>query len=174
MKFQDDWESSLDYTTSGLRMIPLDINLLYNYAGYNEKLGRFDIARDFFDFCCEIRPRWSDALFGQSVTYFKEGDFKSSKRKVKQAIANYKKDSLVSFEEMIYFRAMCYKNLGKFDKSIRDYHTLSSYFHQFEAQNMMNHLCSLILLSLKEDKYVHLDYLNRTRQIINTFSKCAP
>lgn len=88
-----DWASALDYLASGLRELPLEIKLLYNYASLNEKLERYDIALQFFDFCLEIRPRWTDALFGKAVTYFKLGEFKKSKKCVKTAIHNYKDDS---------------------------------------------------------------------------------
>jgi tetratricopeptide (TPR) repeat protein len=109
-----DWESSLDYLASGLRELPLEIKLLYNYACVNEKIGNYQTALQFFDFAMEIRPRWTDALFGKAVTYFKLGHFKQSKKCVKTAIHNYKNDSFEKLAVMQYFQAMCYKNLGKF------------------------------------------------------------
>ena len=88
---------------SGLREIPLNLQLIYNYACVNEKLGRYDIAIRFFGYAIEIRPRWTDALFGQAVTYFKLGNFKMSKKCVKTAIHNYKNSCFEKLEVMQYF-----------------------------------------------------------------------
>ena len=75
----------------------MNINLLYNYACVNERLGRYDVALRFFQHAMEIRPRWTDALFGQAVTYFKLGKYCQSKDCVKTAIYNYKNDSFERF-----------------------------------------------------------------------------
>ena len=42
-------------------------------------------------------------MFGKAVTYFKLGEFKKSKKCVKIAIHNYKKDSFEQLEVMQYF-----------------------------------------------------------------------
>jgi len=34
---QEDYDTALDYLASGLRELPLNINLLYNYAVYSLK-----------------------------------------------------------------------------------------------------------------------------------------
>ena len=133
---------------SGLRELPLEIKLLYNYASINEKIGNYDMALKFFDFCKEIRPRWTDALFGKAVTFFKLGEFKKSKKCVKIAIHNYKSDSFEQLEVMQYFQAMCYKNLGKFKKAERDYAALTEVFRQEEANSIRSHVVWCILLPL--------------------------
>jgi len=48
MKTPDDWESAIDYLTSGIRKIPTSIHLLYNFAVISEILGRLSVARRFF------------------------------------------------------------------------------------------------------------------------------
>ncbi len=51
MKDHDDYETALDYLASGLRYIPLNLKLLYNYAAFNLKLFNHDIAIRFFGYC---------------------------------------------------------------------------------------------------------------------------
>ena len=64
-----------DYLNNGIRNIPLNTCLLYNYACVNERLGRFGTAIVFFNFVEQLRPTWIDCLYGQSVTYFKIGKY---------------------------------------------------------------------------------------------------
>jgi len=124
----EDWESAADYLSSGLRELPLNLHLLYNYAATNTKMGKYEIAIRFFKYAQEIRPRWTDALFGEAVTHFKLGEFKRAKKCIKLAIQHYKNDSFEKIEVMQYFKAMCYKNLGKYRKAKRDYGALLSIF----------------------------------------------
>ena len=90
MRHPRDWEPALDYLTSGLRELPLSVDLLYNYACINEKLGRPYIALKFFEHARELRPRWTDALFGEAVTYFKLGNYRKSQESISLAISNFK------------------------------------------------------------------------------------
>lgn len=122
---ENDWDSAIDYVTNGLRSNPLNLQLLFNFAVFNEKQGRINIARRFFKYCQDIRPRWCDALFGEAVTYYKDGNYKASKRCVKIAIKNFKNDSLQNPDEMLYFKAICYKHLEKYHKAQRDYGSLT-------------------------------------------------
>ena len=73
-------------------------------------------------------------MFGEAVTHFKLGDFKKSKKCVKIAIHNYKHNCFEKIEVMMYFRAMCYKNLYKFKKAERDYGALSAIFKNIESE----------------------------------------
>ena len=74
MKFANDWETSIDYIASGIKELPLNFNLLYNYACLSEKLGRIEIAIRFFEISMEVKPRWVDSLFALAIIYYKLGD----------------------------------------------------------------------------------------------------
>ena len=79
MMHPEDWETVRDYLNSGLRHLPLNSILLYNYAVANEKLKKYQTALTFFRIAQELKPRWADALFGEAVTLFKLGRYKESK-----------------------------------------------------------------------------------------------
>ena len=127
-KDADDWESASDYLASGLRELPLNITLLYNFAAVQERLGQYKKSLRFFGYCEELRQRWTECLFGQAVIYFKFGNFKKAKDLAKVAIYNYKQNSLPEFNHLLYFKAMCFKKLGKIEKAKRDYGYLTSVF----------------------------------------------
>lgn len=93
----------MDYIRNGLKELPLCPQLLYNYACANERIGKFQMAVKFFSYAQRVRPRWTDALFGEAVSHFKGQDFKSAKRCIKKAIKSYKDDSLEKLEVMVYF-----------------------------------------------------------------------
>ena len=86
MKHSEDWETALDYITSGIKESPLKFKLLYNYACLSEKLGRYFEAIKFFEFSMEIRPRFTDSLFALAVIYFKLGDYKKCENNIRVAI----------------------------------------------------------------------------------------
>jgi len=75
-------------------------------------------------------------------------DFKSAKRCIKRAIKSYKNDSLEKLEVMIYFQAMCYKNLRKFDKAKRDYGSLLAMYNRSEYGKILQHVTAMIILPL--------------------------
>ena len=76
----------LEYLRNGLRDIPDNPYLLYNYACINEMLMNFKQAQIFFNFCLEITPNWSDALYGIALCHFKQEDYKIAKKVVNKAI----------------------------------------------------------------------------------------
>ena len=41
-------EAGLDYLRNGLRELPLDYKLIYNYACSNEEIGNYEKAKRFF------------------------------------------------------------------------------------------------------------------------------
>jgi len=45
-----DYEAAIDYIRNGIRQIPLNFSLLYNFGIVNEKLGNFNIALKFLRF----------------------------------------------------------------------------------------------------------------------------
>ena len=45
-----DFESAMDYLRNGLKEIPLNPELLFNYANTNERLGKHHVAIKFFRF----------------------------------------------------------------------------------------------------------------------------
>jgi tetratricopeptide (TPR) repeat protein len=102
MRNSEDWETAIDFISSGLKEVPLKFKLLYNYACLSEKLGRFEEAINFFEFSMEIRPRCTDSLFALAVIYFKLGEYKECEHKIRVAIQNYKEDSKYRLEVMLY------------------------------------------------------------------------
>lgn len=132
MKNPEDWDTAIDFYTCGVRFLPLNPQLVYNLGSVYQNLGKFTISRMFYDHCLEIKPRWTEALFGKAVTYFKQGMYNDSRRCVKVAIKNFKNNSLAEFNHMVYFKAMCYKRLHKFNKARRDYESLSLLFKKGE------------------------------------------
>ena len=118
-----------DYLASGLRELPLNLTLLYNFACAQERLSRFKTALRFFDYCEELQQRWTECLYAKAVIHFKLGDYSKAKKLVKVAIYNYKHNSLPELNHMLYFKAMCYKKLGKINKAKRDYGYLTSVFN---------------------------------------------
>ena len=47
---QGDFEAAIDYLRNGIRQIPLNFSLLYNFAIINEKIGNFIIALKYLKF----------------------------------------------------------------------------------------------------------------------------
>lgn len=174
MRHPNDWEPALDYLASGLRELPLSLDMLYNYACINEKLGRPDIALKFFRHARELRPRWTDALFGEAVTHFKLGNYRKSQESIGLAIANFKEDSAVDLGVMLYFQAMCYKKLGDFKKARRDYVGLLALYRQSEGMTLLNHVIACVLLPLNEDRKYQFEFMESTLQLIQFFQPSPP
>lgn len=123
-----EFQSAMDYLRNGLKEIPLNPELLFNYANCNERLGKHKTAVKFFRFAQIVREGWSDAYFGEAVSHFEQQYFLEAKRCVKKAIywseenaknhsAKDHVDSKEDIQILKYFQAMCYKNLKKFDKA---------------------------------------------------------
>lgn len=174
MRHAGDWEPALDYLASGLRELPLNLEMLYNYACISEKLGRPELALKFFRHAREIRPRWTDALFGEAVTNFKLGDYKTSQERIALAIAHYKEDSSVDLGVMQYFQAMCYKRLGDYKKAKRDYGGLLARFRQSEGAGILNHVVASVLLPLNEDRRFQHEFMENTIKLLRFFQPCPP
>jgi hypothetical protein len=68
------------------------------------------------------------------------------------AIRSYKNDSYTPQEVMIYFRAMCYKNLRKFEKAKRDYLSIKSICDKTEKEAILQHVVKIILLPLDQNR----------------------
>lgn len=45
-----DFQSAMDYLRSGLKELPLNPELLFNYANTNERLGKHETSVKFFKF----------------------------------------------------------------------------------------------------------------------------
>ena len=151
MQASGNIEDGMDYIRNGLKELPLCPELLYNYACANESTGNFPTAVKFFAYAHQVRPRWCDALFGEAVSHFKMQDFKSAKRCIKRAIKSYKNDSKEKIEVMIYFQAMCYKNLRKYDKAKRDYGSLLAVYNRSEYGKILQHVTAMIILPLQKN-----------------------
>jgi len=148
--------------------------MLYNYACISEKLGRPQVAIKFFRHAQEIRPRWTDALFGEAITHFKLGDYHASQECMKLAIHNYKDDSSVDLGVMQYFQAMCFKKMGDSAKAKRDYGALLAVFKQNEGMGILNHVVSAVLLPLNENRKFQHDFMDNTISLIQFFQPCPP
>ena len=72
-KFQEGNSDDLaiDFLRNGIREIPTNPELLYNYACANEKIGNYQTAIKFFEFASQLKNNWPDALFGEAITHFK-------------------------------------------------------------------------------------------------------
>lgn len=113
-------------------------------------------------------------MYGEAVTHYKIGDFKQSKKCVKIAIKNYKVDSLQDPNEMLYFKAMCYKHLEKYSKACRDYGALSAIFKENEKSNMLKHITKLLLIINDENKFNQDLTIKDTIDLVHTFCPCEP
>lgn len=103
-------EAAIDYYKQGLRIQPTCESLLYNLACAFEKLGKRQNTLLWFKYALQLKPRWTDALYGVAVTQFKSGDFNSALEFIERAVETYRQ-GLVSLNCMIYLRSMCYKCL---------------------------------------------------------------
>ena len=81
-----DFEAAIDYIRNGIRQIPLNFSLLYNFGVVNEKLGNYNIALKFFRFAQTVNPKSADALYGEAVVSFKMGKYRDSLLATKKAI----------------------------------------------------------------------------------------
>ena len=57
-------EDGMDYLRNGIKELPLNPQLLYNFACANERIKRYEMAIKFFEFAEKCKARWPDALFG--------------------------------------------------------------------------------------------------------------
>ena len=69
--------------------IPTNPELLFNYACANERLGNYRVAIQFFQFAYDVRPDWSDALYGLAIAHFKLCEYKKACKLIKQTIKIY-------------------------------------------------------------------------------------
>ena len=70
--------SLINYLKNGLRNIPLEPLMLYNFAVAHERVGCDRFALLFFKFARMARLNWTDAWFGEAVTNFKLKLFEQS------------------------------------------------------------------------------------------------
>jgi hypothetical protein len=75
---------------------------------------------------------------------------------------------------MQYFQAMCYKNLGKFNKAQRDYGALTTHFKHNENEALLDHVVGVMLLTLNDNRYQHEDLMRRNVSLIHTFNPVKP
>ena len=189
MQLQPDgsgkFEDAIDYLKNGIRNLPLNSCLLYNFACVNEKIGNFGTAIKFFGFLEKLRPKWVDSLYGMAVSFFRIGNYKTAKQIIKKAIIYLKNNeheknpkshneeypNLENLDVLIYFRATCYKNLGKFDKSFQDYKALKGKLYLKQGHNMMKHLISIILLPLMKDRRQQFDIVDYQMQLMREYQR---
>ena len=161
----------MDYLRNGIKELPLNPQLLYNFACANERIERYEIAIKFFQFAEKCKARWPDALFGQAICHFKLHDFKASKKCTKIAIKAYKNDSMIPQEVMLYFQAMCYKNLRKFDKASRDYLGFKVLYDKTEKDAILQHVIQVILLPLDPNRRNQDIMMHNTLSLVDHFTR---
>ena len=72
---------------NGIRQIPFNFALLYNYGVVNEKLGKLNVAKKFFRFAKTVNPESADALYCEAIVCFKLGQYHEAFEKLEQGIA---------------------------------------------------------------------------------------
>lgn len=70
---------------------------------------------------------------------------------------------------MIYFQAMCYKNLRKYDKAKRDYGSLLAMYNRSEHSKILQHVTAMIILPLQKDRRVQDEFMENTLQLVRHF-----
>jgi len=129
MKEEGNLQLGIDFLRNGLRYIPKNPELLYNYACANERIGKYQVAVKFFNYANKMKLNWSDALYGQSIAHFKLKQYSAAERCAVKAVKCYNvNDSLETIDVMIYFKAMCYKRIGNYALAKRDYESLIKIF----------------------------------------------
>lgn len=81
-----DFEAAIDYIRNGIRQIPMNYALLYNFGVVNEKLGNYNIARKYLKFAQTVKPDSADAFFSDAVVCFKMGNYADAHFIVTKAI----------------------------------------------------------------------------------------
>lgn len=114
-------EAGLDFLRSGLSYNKSNAYLMYNFACANERLGNYEKAMRFFQYAQRAKPRWTDAVFGEALAHFKLKDFTSAEACVELALETYAEGSIESEDALKFFKAMCYKNLGQYEKASTSY-----------------------------------------------------
>jgi len=110
-----------------------------------------------------------------AVTYFKLGQYEKSIENVKDAIYKFKYGAIYESEnEMIYFKAMCYKKLKRYDWAQRDYQQIAEIFKKEEGDRLLHHVVTVILLTLNENRYYQHDQMEQILSLIKAFTKCYP
>jgi tetratricopeptide (TPR) repeat protein len=59
-----DYLTGIDYYKNGLRMLPSSTHLLYNYACFNERLGNYLTAIQFYNFVLKLKQNDVNSLYG--------------------------------------------------------------------------------------------------------------
>jgi len=75
---------------------------------------------------------------------------------------------------MLYFKAMCYKKLGKYVKANRDYNVLVQIFRAEEGRNMMNHMMNVVLLAFNKDRRLHFDAIEKLCGLLHVYAVSPP
>ena len=81
-----DMDAALDYLRNGIRQIPRNHDLLYNYAVVNEKLGNYHIAIKHFKYGQQVNPENADNYYGEAIAQFKICEFKLARKAIKAAV----------------------------------------------------------------------------------------
>ena len=95
--------SLINYLKNGLRNIPLEPLMLYNFAVAHERVGCDAFALLFFKFARLAKLNWVDAWFGEAVTNFKLKLFEQSSQAIEMANKVHKMDAIVEKEVLLYF-----------------------------------------------------------------------
>jgi hypothetical protein len=75
---------------------------------------------------------------------------------------------------MIYFKAMCYKKLKRYNLAQRDYQQIAEIFKKEEGDRLLHHVVTVILLTLNENRYYQHDQMEQILSLIKAFTKCYP
>ena len=78
-----DLDAANDYLRNGIRQIPQNHQLLYNYAVVNEKLRNYHISIKFFKFGQQVNPANADNFYGEAISQFKICEFKAARKAIK-------------------------------------------------------------------------------------------
>eukprot|EP00347_Sterkiella_histriomuscorum_P021543 403333609 len=168
----DSIESSIDYYKQGLRLNPTSEILIYNLACQYHKIHKYMNCIRWLEHSLVIKPRWTDAYYGLSLTYFKLGQYEKAAEEVQRAVECFRKnESLSDIDNMIYLKAMCYKNTKNFIKSQRDYNSLQLKFNQNNGKDLIKYIFGILLLPLQEDRKIQADYIENYYELANFYTK---
>ena len=81
-----------------------------------------------------------------------------------------KKDSLIQYERLQYFRAICYKNIGDYDKASNDYKALEVVFNQHMGQDIIKYVVGIVLLPLQDDRKLQCDFIENFQELMEFYS----
>ena len=167
-------DSAIDSYRQAIRLNTDHSEAMMNLAAQYEAQQRYDVATKWYNLAIKLNPALIDAYFGYALCQFKGGKPQDAAERLSIAIDQLNNEDIEdrSKRHKIYFRylrALCYKVMGEFVKSQKDYKDILGAFELEEGSKFANYIFAMILMPIETNRKKLLEYVEGFKGILDLF-----